>query len=260
MPPPVARPEPDLVVRSISVSNNTPTRGQRFTLSVTVHNRGNARAEVVDIAFLGGYTRRSEFTEDVSRVKSLEPSETFTHTYSLVQRAGTTVRYTACVYLNDPRELEDCSNNEVRVTVSEGSGGGNGNGGGSGSRIEPVTTKWACPFGSGGSITVPHATIAVYDAEIRFRGNTCGNFYVSAAGPGTAYYHNEGVGRLTFNDEPDFRGNLGISFSNDNSSGRTVVRQYTAYFCRKNDVSHSAFCYRGQESRRSTFTVRWLSE
>jgi hypothetical protein len=155
------------------------------------------------------------------------------------------------------------------VTTSSGSGSGggsNGGGSGGGSSGRPTTTTWSCPFGSGGSITVGHEGRQVLiNAEIHFQGNTCGNFWVSAAGGGTNYYREDfgqgGYAYASFHNEPNpnIGGRRGITFDNGNTSGRTQVRQYTAYFCSKSEVSDSAFCYRGQERSRSTFTVRWLS-
>lgn len=251
---------PDLVISSFMVSPEPSSRrqGEPITLSVRGRNQGNAQAQGVTLVYFFSRTESAgELVINRVQVKNLDPSETFSDSYNRIQAAGTTLYYQACVYLEGT--LEHCSN-KVRVTISGESGGGPGSGSG-----QPTAT-WSCPFGNGGSITVGHEGRQVLiNAEIHFQGNTCGNFWISAAGGGTNYYREDfgqgGNAYASFHNEPNpnIGGRRGIIFDNGNTSGRTQVRQYTAYFCSKSEVSHSAFCRRGYERSTSTFTVRWLS-
>lgn len=245
---------PDLVISNfeIEVSGS----GRQIDTHFTVRNQGNKRAPQTTF-----YYRMDGLKYTSNPVPSLGPSETFSDRGIFGNSSTGVISYVVCV--NSVSGESNTTNNcdEVSVTVSGSGFGSNGGGSGGNGGSGPVTSTWACPFGSGASITVGHGGRQVLiNAEIHFRGNTCGNFWVSAAGAGTSYYRSD-EGLVSFHNEPNpnIGGRRGITFTNYNDSGRTVVRQYTAYFCSKSEVSDSAFCYRGEERSRSSFTVRWLS-
>ena len=254
---------PDLVIQSASVSDDTLTPGEQFTLSVTVRNQGDSRSAATTLSSKRHAQRpiqTSDPTFDTGSVPSLDPSSTAPEWTTVWYAPSTpgTYHYGACVdaVSGESDTGNNCSG--VRVTVSSGSSGGSGggNGGSGGSPGGRVTLTWPCPFGNGGSITVGRSRVE-NDAEIRFRGNTCGNYWISTDGPGKPEYL-DSFGLVFFHNDPIY-GPPHISFDNYNRSGRTVIRQYTAYFCNKRDVRDSAFCYRGTEDFTTTFTVRWLS-
>ena len=120
-----------------------------------------------------------------------------------------------------------------------GGGGDNGGGGNGGGRF--VTAVWPCPFGEGGEITAgSHYNDT--DEVIRFRGNTCGNFWIAGHnGTNTPGLGNPEGYLFIWNEGNRYDGFVGITATNVNSSGRTVVRQYTLNFCRKSEVEEE-FC------------------
>ena len=256
----------DLVISSLRINppRSAFQEGDSFTLSVVVRNQSNVRTPQATVYYLlrSASDQRGVILAPRDSVPSLDPSETSLQSLNRATPASGpgTYYFQACVGLST-NQIYDCSD-ELRVTVSSGSGGGGSGGGGSGGGGSgggsgPVTAVWPCPFGSGAVLTIAPRQVAP-DAEIRFQGNTCGNFWVSGAGLGSPWYQEVDVGNVTFRDDRD-EGQLGIAFHNWNTSGQTIIRQYTAYFCSKSDVSHSGFCGRGRERGTGTFTVRWLS-
>ena len=116
-----------------------------------------------------------------------------------------------------------------------------GNGGTSGA----TPRVWACPFGNGGSITVGHQGRQVLiNAQVDVVEETLVVIF-GYPRPGEARnYDREDFGQggyayASFNNEPNpnIGGRRGITFDNGNTSGRTQVRQYTAYFCSNSEVS-----------------------
>ena len=120
---------PDLVVGPPTVTHSTITAGQSFTLSVTVRNRGSARAAATMLR----YYRSTDSTISSSdtavgseRVSALAAGASGAESVSLAApNSAGTYYYGACV---DPvAEESDTGNNcsdGVRVTVESGGGGG----------------------------------------------------------------------------------------------------------------------------------------
>ena len=130
-PPPGGSSSPDLIVESPSVSDNTLTPGQSFTLRATVRNRGTARSAATTLR----YYRSSNSTISTSdtevgtdSVSGLSASGTGPEVIILTapSRAGTHY-YGACVasVSGESNTNNNCSTG-VRVTVSGGGGGGSG--------------------------------------------------------------------------------------------------------------------------------------
>ena len=274
--PPPSGDGPDLIIQSTSVSDDTLTPGEQFTLSVTVRNQGDSRSAATTLRYkthanlpiLSG-----DPTIGTDSVPSLDPSSTASESISVTAPSTPgTYHYGACVdTVSSESDTENnCSGDAgVSVTVSNESGGGSPGGG------PPVTVTWPCPFSSGGSITVPatgtvydpdnYLTVYPYDAKVFFLGNTCGNYWVGSSnlsdrlsGDLQGYFN-------IYNTMGREDGMLGIEFRNPyNTSGQTVVRQYTIAFCEKRrDVSGGYIgehCYLDspQLSFTSTITVRWL--
>ena len=126
---------PDLIVESPSVSDNTLTTGQSFTLSATVRNQGTGSSAATTLR----YYRSSNATISTSdtevgtdSVNGLSASGTSAESISLnAPSSAGTYYYGACV--NSVTGESDTDNNcsdGVRVTVSSSSGGGGGGGGG----------------------------------------------------------------------------------------------------------------------------------
>ena len=149
---------PDLVVESPSVSDNTLTTGQSFTLSATVRNQGTGSSASTTLR----YYRSSNSTISTSdtqvgtdSVSGLSASGTSAESISLsAPSSAGTYYYGACVnsVTGESNTGNNCSTG-VRVTVSSSSGSG---GGGSGS---------ACTAGlvvnPGGSCTYKDHTFSV---------------------------------------------------------------------------------------------------
>lgn len=243
--------------------------GMQFTMNYTVENIGNKPAPQTTLNFKMGRDPNpgsnpvgsvpSLPTIGRASVESLDPSESSSrksHSVTAPSTPGTYI-FGACV---DPVSSEvNSANNCDGSSFTVGSSGGGGSPGGGGA----TEAVWPCPFGDIEDMRVVSSRYGVsYQARVRFVGNTCGNYFISAAGAGSPAYHDVGIGQVFFWNEDNGLGKQpSIEFDNFNSSGRTVVRQYTIYFCNKRDVefNDSAFCYDGTESFTSTLTVRWLS-
>ncbi len=122
---------PDLIVESPSVSNNTLTIGQSFTLSATVRNQGNGQSAATTLR----YYRSSDATISISdtevgtdSVSGLSASDTSVDSISLnAPSSAGTYYYGACVdnVTGESNADNNCSDG-VSVTVSSSSGGGGG--------------------------------------------------------------------------------------------------------------------------------------
>ncbi len=120
---------PDLIVQSPSVSDNTLTTGQSFTLRATVRNSGTGRSASTTLR----YYRSSNSTISTSdtevgtdSVSGLSASATSAESISLrAPSSAGTYYYGACVasVSGESNANNNCSTG-VRVTVSSGSGGG----------------------------------------------------------------------------------------------------------------------------------------
>ena len=126
---------PDLVVESPSVSNNTPTPRQSFTLRATVRNRGTARAAATTLRYYrsaNSTITTSDTQVGTDAVSGLSASGTSAESISLnAPSSAGTYYYGACVG-NVSGESNTDNNCSAGVRVTVGSGGGGG-GGGSGS-------------------------------------------------------------------------------------------------------------------------------
>ena len=116
--------QPDLVIQSNSVSDNTLTPGQSFTLSVTVRNRGNGRASATTLRYKSHEQlpiQTSDPTVGTDSVTSLGPSGTASESISLTAPSTPgTYHYGACVdsVSGESDTSNNCSGNQgVRVTV-----------------------------------------------------------------------------------------------------------------------------------------------
>ena len=116
--------EPDLVVDTPTVSDSSPAAGQSFTLTVAVHNRGNASSAPTTI----GYNRSTApnlstfLVVGTDSVSGLAVSESTTVSISLTAPSTPgTYYYDACV-TSVPGEVEaglnNCSAAAVTVTVT----------------------------------------------------------------------------------------------------------------------------------------------
>ena len=120
---------PDLIVQSPSVSDNTLTTGQSFTLRATVRNSGTGRSASTTLR----YYRSSNSTISTSNtqvgtdnVSGLSASATSSESISLTAPLSSgTYYYGACVasVSGESNANNNCSTG-VRVTVSSGNGGG----------------------------------------------------------------------------------------------------------------------------------------
>ena len=169
---------PDLVVDSPSVSDNTLTTGQSFTLRATVRNSGTGSSATTTLR----YYRSSNSTISASdtqvgtdSVSGLSASGTSAESISLnAPSSAGTYYYGACV--NSVTGESDTGNNcstGVRVTVSSGSGGGGG--GNTGDLGTCRVGLVVCPVGN---CVHPNGTRFSVDASGR------GNFWgISTGGP-----------------------------------------------------------------------------
>ena len=127
----VSSSRPDLIVQSPSVSDNTLTTGQSFTLRATVRNSGTGRSASTTLR----YYRSSNSTISTSdtqvgtdSVSGLSASGTSAESISLTAPSSSgTYYYGACVasVSGESNTNNNCSDG-VRVTVSSGNGGGSG--------------------------------------------------------------------------------------------------------------------------------------
>ena len=120
---------PDLIVESPSVSDNTLTTGQSFTLRATVRNSGTGSAAATTLR----YYRSSNSTISTSdtevgtdAVSGLSASNTSAESISLrAPSSAGTYYYGACVAsVSEESNTDNNCSTGVRVTVSSGSGGG----------------------------------------------------------------------------------------------------------------------------------------
>ena len=125
---------PDLIVESPSVSDNTLTTGQSFTLSATVRNQGTGSSAATTLR----YYRSSNATISTSdtevgtdSVNGLSASGTSAESISLnAPSSAGTYYYGACVEsVSGESDTNNNCSNGVSVTVS---GGGSGSGGNTG--------------------------------------------------------------------------------------------------------------------------------
>ena len=132
---------PDLIVESPSVSDNTLTTGQSFTLRTTVRNQGTGSAASTTLR----YYRSSNSTISTSdtaigtdSVSGLSASGTSAESISLnAPSSAGTYYYGACVEsVSGESDTNNNCSTGVRVTVSSsGSGGGGGGSGGGGATV-----------------------------------------------------------------------------------------------------------------------------
>ena len=120
---------PDLIVESPSVSDNTLTTGQSFTLRATVRNSGTGSAAATTLRYYrsSNLTILTSDTEvGTDSVNGLSASGTSAESISLTAPSSAgTYYYGACVasVSGESNTDNNCSDG-VRVTVSSGSGGG----------------------------------------------------------------------------------------------------------------------------------------
>ncbi len=152
---------PDLIVESPSVSDNTLTTGQSFTLRTTVRNQGTGSAASTTLR----YYRSSNSTISTSdtaigtdSVSGLSASGTSAESISLnAPSSAGTYYYGACV--NSVTGESDTGNNcsdAVTVTVSSSSGGG---GGSNTVPSTPSLSAWIDATGSESQRLLDQATI-----------------------------------------------------------------------------------------------------
>ena len=123
---------PDLVVESASVSDDTLTPGQSFTFSATVRNEGGATAEPTTLHYWyrpsgGSWTEVG--SDPVGQLSTSGASEASFESVRLTAPAQTgTYQYAACVAsVSGESNADNADNNcsiAVGVTVSSGGGGG----------------------------------------------------------------------------------------------------------------------------------------
>ena len=120
---------PDLIVESPSVSDNTLTTGQSFTLSATVRNQGTGSSAATTLR----YYRSSNSTISTSdtevgtdSVSGLSASGTSAESISLnAPSSAGTYYYGACVEsVSGESDTDNNCSDAVTVTVSSSSGGG----------------------------------------------------------------------------------------------------------------------------------------
>ena len=152
---------PDLIVESPSVSDNTLTTGQSFTLSATVRNQGTGSSAATTLR----YYRSSNATISTSdtevgtdSVSGLSASGTSAESISLTAPSSAgTYYYGACVESVSGESSTDnnCSDG-VSVTVSSSEGGG---GGGNTVPSTPSLNAWINATGSESQRLLDQATI-----------------------------------------------------------------------------------------------------
>lgn len=161
---------PDLIVESPNVDDNTLTTGQSFTLSATVRNQGNASAAATTLRYYRS-TNATISTDDTEvgadDVSALSAGATSAESISLnAPSSAGTCYYGACVddVSGESNTGNNCSD-AVEVTVSESSGGSRG----------------AC---RAGLVVNPGETCT-------YKGNT---FSVSSSGRGSIAFFSAGTG------------------------------------------------------------------
>ena len=168
---------PDLIVESPSVSDNTLTTGQSFTLSATVRNQGTGSSAATTLR----YYRSSNATISASdtevgtdSVGGLSASGTSAESISLnAPSSAGTYYYGACVEsVNGESDTDNNCSDAVSVTVSSSSGGGGGG-------------------GSGGSLGACRAGLVVNPSEsCTYKAYT---FSVSSSGRGSIAFFSTGT-------------------------------------------------------------------
>ena len=123
--------QPDLVVRSVRVDNDTPDAGESFTLSATVQNQGDGRSGSTTLRYYrsSNSTISSGDTEvGKDSVRGLAASATSDESIRLTAPSSAgTYYYGACVdsVSGESRTSNNCSDG-VRVEVSDSGGGDDG--------------------------------------------------------------------------------------------------------------------------------------
>ena len=124
---------PDLIVESPSVSDNTLTTGQSFTLSATVRNQGTGSSAATTLRYYrssNSTISRSDTEVGTDSVNGLSASGTSAESISLsAPSSAGTYYYGACVEsVSGESDTNNNCSDGVSVTVSSSSGGG-GSGG-----------------------------------------------------------------------------------------------------------------------------------
>ena len=92
---------PDLVVRSVSVSNPAPQPGTEFTLNATVYNQGTGPSERADLTYYRSTDRRIEVSDTPvgsDRVSALDPRRKDDESTGVTAPSGAGIyHYGACV-------------------------------------------------------------------------------------------------------------------------------------------------------------------
>ena len=122
---------PDLIVASPSVSDNTLTTGQSFTLRATVRNSGTARSASTTLRYYRSSDSgisTSDTQVGTDSVSGLSASGTSAESISLTAPSSAgTYYYGACVEsVSGESDTNNNCSTGVRVTVSSSSGGGGG--------------------------------------------------------------------------------------------------------------------------------------
>ena len=115
---------PDLVVPSLSVSNDNPLTGESFTLSINVHNQGNGESEPTTLRYYRSHNPTISFIdteEGTDSVAMLAMSETSVESIELT--ASSTLRtwyYGACVdAVTDESDTTNNCSESIQVKVRQ---------------------------------------------------------------------------------------------------------------------------------------------
>ena len=114
---------PDLVVRSVSVSNPAPQPGTEFTLNATVYNQGTGPSERADLTYYRSTDRRIEVSDTPvgsDRVSALDPRRKDDESTGVTAPSGAGIyHYGACVasVALESDTTNNCSSAET-ITVS----------------------------------------------------------------------------------------------------------------------------------------------
>ena len=155
---------PDLIVDSPSVSDNTLTTGQSFTLSATVRNQGTGSSASTTLRYYqsSNSTISTSDTEvGTDSVSGLSASATSDESISLTASSSAGMYYYgACVesVSGESNTDNNCSDG-VSVTVSSSSGGGGGSGGGNTVPRDPALSAWINAEGDEAQRLLNQATI-----------------------------------------------------------------------------------------------------
>ena len=125
---------PDLIVESPSVSDNTLTTGQSFTLSATVRNQGTGSSASTTLRYYqssNATISTSDTSVGTDSVNGLSASGTSAESISLnAPSSAGTYYYGACVAsVSGESDTNNNCSDGVSVTVSSSSGNGGGGGG-----------------------------------------------------------------------------------------------------------------------------------